>query len=149
MLWIGYRRLYASSEHSNRGGIDIRGETYLLKYPLGYVIFEADRVTGAVTPFETRAGFESYQFDFRAVRVAQTSPGRIELHLPDVFKDGQQIVRAAGVAGPQQTGPFGLVGFGTYGQEGIGEGAEILAINGSRITFLVGFRTVEPPPKNK
>lgn len=117
----------------------------LEKYPLGYVVFTDDYLTGAVTPLEARRGFETYGFDFRPVRITQNTTDRIAIRLPDMLKDKK--VMATGV----ETGGWKRVGYLGGGAIGDDKGmivelAEILAIKESEITFLVGFQRQGPLP---
>jgi hypothetical protein len=119
----------------------------LEKYPLGYVIFDLDYVTSAVTPLETRKGLEAYQYDFRPVKVLENTNDRISIQLPDLIKDKKVILQG-------RTGGIKRVGnLGGYMAEADGVGVmvwgEILAIKESEITFLVGFERAPKMPRPK
>jgi hypothetical protein len=118
----------------------------LTKYPLGYVVFDVDYVTNAVTPYETRKGLEAYQFDFRPVRITQNTADRIAIRLPDLIKDKKLMITGAETGGWKRVGNLG--GFmGGDEKGGIMAWAEILAIKGSEITFLVGFERAPKLPR--
>jgi hypothetical protein len=114
-------------------------DNLLQKYPLGYVIFEVDYVTNAVTPLETRKGVEEYQYDFRPVRVTRNTADRIVIRLPDLIKNKKVVVSGAETGGVKRVGNLG--GYVSQDNNGVGMMVlgEILTINGSEITFLVGF----------
>lgn len=124
------------------------GEDALLKrYPLGYVVFNLDYVTNAVTPFEARAGLGNFQYDFRPVRVLQNTDQRIAIQLPDLLKDGKLMLSGCNTGGIKRVGNLG--GYGARSSDGFGVMVlgEILGINGSEITFLVGFQRPPVLPK--
>jgi hypothetical protein len=110
----------------------------LEKYPLGYVIFDADYVTDAVTPLETRRGLEAYQFDFRPVRITQNTNDRIAIRLPDLIKNKQVVATGVETGGWKRVGNLGGAAIADD-KGGVMELAEILAIKDSTVTFLVGF----------
>ena len=113
------------------------------KYPLGYVIFDADYVTSAVTPLETRRGLEAYQFDFRPVRIAQNTKDRITIRLPDLIKDKKLVATGVETGGWKRVGNLGGAAIGDD-KGTVFELAEILAIKDSEITFVVGFQRGAP-----
>lgn len=127
-----------------------RNRLYLNKYPLGYVIFSSDYMTSAVTPLETHRGLETYQFDFRPVRVTKNTDGQIEVRLPDILKDKKLVMTGILTGGTKRLGEFGG-GFTGDDKGTVFEWAEILAIKDSEITFLVGFQRAGPmpPPSSK
>lgn len=110
----------------------------LEKYPLGYVIYDVDYVTDAVTPLDVRKGLEAYQFDFRTVHVTAVG-NQIAVQLPDLIKDKQLVLKGNRTGGPKRVGDLG--GYFMADKDGVGVQVwgEILAINGSDITFLVGL----------
>jgi len=115
------------------------------KYPLGYVIFDTDYVTNAVTPFETRRGLEAYQFDFRPVRITQDTKDRIAIRLPDLIKDKKLMATGIETGGWKRVGNLGGAYIGDD-KGAVFEWAEILAIKDSEITFVVGFQRGAPLP---
>ena len=110
----------------------------LTKYPLGYIIFEVDSVTKAVTPLEARQGLENYQFDFRPVGIVENTADRIAVRMPDLIKDKKVMATGAVTGGWKRVGNLGGASVGDA-QGGVIEWAEILAIKGSEVTFLIGF----------
>jgi len=116
------------------------GEDKLLKkYPLGYVVFDVDFVTNAVTPLEARKGLEAYQYDFRPVRITQNTADRIAIRLPDLIKDKKLVLTGGETGGWKRVGNLG--GYLAEDKNGVGVQVwgEILTIKGSEVTFLVGF----------
>lgn len=118
-----------------------RGSFLLNTYPLGYVIFDMDTVSGAVTPSEMRRGLEAYQFDFRPVRILEDTPTHIEIELPDVLKDHKLLLSGAKIGGDRATmQQFGAgYGFGDGDTQVMATG-QVLRYEGDRIVWICGFR---------
>jgi hypothetical protein len=126
------------------------GEDKLLKkYPLGYVVFNLDYVTNAVTPFQTRQGLERFQYDFRPVRVLRNTDDQIAIQLPDLIENKKVILTGNQTGGTKKVGNLG--GYMAQNSTGVGVmvWGEILAIRGSEITFLVGFDRAPTLPGSK
>lgn len=114
----------------------------LNEYPLGYVIFKDDYATTAVTPVEARRGLEQFSFDFRPVRIIENTPYTVSVRLPDILRNKKLIISGT-TGGTRRVGHLG--GAAVSDDKGkILEFADILAIEGTEITFLVGFQR-EPP----
>jgi hypothetical protein len=111
----------------------------LIKYPLGYAIFDID-YQDHVSSYDQQ-GLNEIQLDWKPVRITRNTPSEIELRLPDVSdKNGQPIFRNTLTDGPRQVGDLG----GTL-QKGIMVVGEILSIKNNAIVFLVGFSRVSTP----
>jgi hypothetical protein len=130
ILFVGY------------GVIDYYHSSFLLNtYPLGYVIFDMDTVSGAVTPMETRRGMEAYQFDFRPVRILENTPTRITIQLPDVLKNHVSLVTGARIGGDRATmQKFGSGYLFSDGKDQIWAVGQVLRYEGERIVWVLGFQ---------
>jgi len=134
ILFVGY------------GVWDYYRSSFLLNtYPLGYVIFDMDTVTGAVAPSETRRGLEAYQFDFRPVRILENTPTHIAIELPDLLKNHQLILTGAGISGDRATmQQFGAGYAFSDGEHQIMATGQVLRYEGERIVWILGFRRMAP-----
>jgi hypothetical protein len=113
----------------------------LEQYPLGYVIFDMDAVSGAVTPVETQKGLEAYQFDFRPVRILENTQSRIAIQLPNVLKNHTPLLTGAHVGGDRVTmHKFGAGYFFSDGQDQIWAVGQVLRYEGERIVWVLGFQ---------
>ncbi len=120
-----------------------RTQPLLNEYPLGYVIFDTDTVSGAVTPYETRRGLEAYQFDFRPVRILENTATRIAIELPDVLKDHKPLLTEAKIGGDKTT--MRKFGAGYLFSDGSGQimaTGQVLRYEGDRIIWVLGFRRI-------
>jgi hypothetical protein len=124
-------------------GNQVSPKNLLAKYPLGYTIFDVD-YTNSVYPYQSRA-LDTWDFDWSVVTLRDTAafPGTVMLRIPDIRgKEGRgPIMRNINIGAPKRVGPFDGIPF-TDGV--IDMKAEILAIRGDGIVFLIGF-TRHPP----
>jgi len=129
----------ALREQVNNLGDTVNRTNLLVRYPLGYVIFEAD-YKEQVFPYQS-AGLEDYKIDWSVVRLIRNTPDHIRLYLPNLTtKDGKSIAAKDGlIDGTLQVGMAG-----GYSDGNISVWGEILAIKDSGIVFLIGF--APPPP---
>jgi len=130
ILFVGY------------GVVDYYRSSFLLNtYPLGYVIFDTDTVSGAVTPKVTQQGLEAYQFDFRPVRILENTRSRIAIALPDVLKNHRTLMTGAQIGGDRATmQQFGAGYMFSDGSAQIWAVGQVLEYEGDRIIWVCGFR---------
>ena len=113
------------------------------KYPLGYVIFDLD-YQNKLRPLISKV--KKYQVDWSVVGFTKNTSTSIELHLPDVIKDGKKILTGAITGGPKKVGDLGGAWFGDSDGTVFMWG-EIMEIGDNGIVFLVGFQHGPPIPK--
>jgi len=120
------------------------------QYPLGYVIFDTDYVTSAVTPLETRRGLEAYQFDFRKVQIVENTASRIAIQLPDVIKNQTPLLTNARIGGDKITMQrFGAGYMFSDGPDMIMAVGQVQKYEGPKIIWILGFSrepTLQPAP---
>jgi hypothetical protein len=76
---------------------------FLEQFPLGYVVFETDAVTGSFTPTGARQGLEAYAFNFQKAKVVENTQTKITIRLPDVMKNGKTILSGNDISGDKVT----------------------------------------------
>jgi len=133
-------------EQVNGLGDTVSRTNLLARYPLGYVIFEAD-YKEQVFPYQS-GGLEDYKIDWSVVRLIKKAPDQFMLRLPDVNKrdgTGTSAVQNGTIEGNLRVGDAG-----GYGHDNISVWGEILAIKDSGIVFLIGFAPMPhlPPSAN-
>lgn len=67
---------------------------FLEEFPLGFVVFETDAVTGSFTPTGARQGLETYAFNFQTAKILENTPTKITIRLPDVMKMARLLFQA-------------------------------------------------------
>jgi hypothetical protein len=112
----------------------------LREFPLGYVIFDMDTVTGAVTPLEMRRGLEVYQFDFRPVKVIENSANRFRASMPEIYKDHKLLLSGGEIGGDKATMQAFSAGMMFQdGNDGVLVHGRALHYDGDRLTWVIGF----------
>jgi hypothetical protein len=131
-------------------GNRIAQDKLLMKYPLGYVIFDIDLQSGmptskrpSVLPYETHSPWE---FDWSPVRLKEEKikgQDAVWLTLPDIKeKSGHGLFMHGNnqIGGPKKAGPFAGGGIVLANRDAnVGMKIEILAIREDGIVFLFGF----------
>lgn len=122
-------------------------EKLLARYPLGYVIFEAD-YENMVLPYKAQKILDKWDFDWSRVKLTDISGNRAEITMPTIRdKKGTVTFDGNSMTGEKKLGPFppnvALFTDGTIVMK-----AEILAIRDRGIVFLIGFTPFVPPPKH-
>ncbi len=115
---------------------------FLQLYPLGYVIFDIDSITEAVTPYNASKNPQGYEFNFKSVRLVENTPYRISIQLPEVYKDSQLLLTNATISGdPKKMQEFGNgYGFSNKSVLNIMGIAQVLQYNGNKVTWIFGLR---------
>jgi hypothetical protein len=110
----------------------------LRQYPLGYVIYDDDYITSAISSLEAHRGIEGYTFDIRPAGIKSLDNDRIAIQLPDLIKNNQRLLTNGFTSGPKRVGNLGCINAMDDKKMILGC-ADILEIEGSKITFLIGF----------
>jgi len=116
----------------------------LKQFPLGYVTFETNAVTGAVTPLDSRRGLEAYEFDFTKVKILENTENDISIRLPDVLENGN-VIMGAPIFRSNKLQALAYGGGGMVGNDPhnlLMYDARVLRYsdNGDKIFWVFGFR---------
>jgi hypothetical protein len=138
----GIRRLLEMQQ-----GEGAKPDKLLARYPLGYVIFEAD-YENMVFPYKSQKILDRWDFDWSNVKLTDTGGNKATITMPTIRDKGGAVTFVGDmVTGEKKLGPFPPnVGLFTDGV--IDMKAEILAMEDRGIVFLVGFTSHAAPTKH-
>jgi hypothetical protein len=109
-------------------------EKLLIKYPLGYKIFELD-YQNEIKPYRGQPLLDKYELDWSVVRFTKNTADQVEIRLPGMrLKDGTGSITEGVVGGRKKVGNLSCM----FLHELVVCG-EILTIRDNGIVFLVGL----------
>jgi hypothetical protein len=120
-------------------GNKVAPEQLRKKYPLGYVIFDAD-YQSTVFPYQNKA-LEEWEFDWRVARVYSQDEDHIGVLLPNLRRKGSGSWMVSGVSIGGIDKKIGVImnGSGLVAIDGAVLKGEVLAVKPDGIVLLLGF----------